>query len=218
MDFETTKVLSAGLAALGIKASQEYIDKLIAYCELIEIGNQYHSFVSASGTELVTKHILDSLAPASIFSKLIADNKYTTIADFGTGAGLPGIPLALTFPDIHFTLIDRMTKRIQFLKLVCAELNVNNVTVLETQAEHCKLQFDIITFRAFHPFEYKLFKKLFKLCTPNGVIAAYKGKQDRVHSEMLAITNLLESYSVTTLTVPELSEDRCLVIIKPKMH
>ncbi len=218
MDIETRKVLSSGLAALNIAASAEYIDNLIAYCELIEAGNQYHSFVSASGNELVTKHILDSLAPVSIFSKLIADNKYTTIADFGTGAGLPGIPLALTFPTVHFTLIDRMTKRIQFLESVIAKLNINNVTVLETQAEHCKLQFDILTFRAFRPFEYKLFKKLFKLCTPYSIIAAYKGKQDRVQSEILAIANLIESYTVAPLTVPNLNEERCLVIIKPKMH
>ncbi len=111
-----------------------------------------------------------------------------------------------------------MTKRIQFLESVIAKLSINNVTVLETQAEHCKMQFDIVTFRAFHPFEYKLFKKLFKLCTPNGVIAAYKGKQDRVHSEIIEIANLMESYTVKPLTVPYLNEERCLVIIKPRLH
>ncbi|HOT58250.1 MAG TPA: 16S rRNA (guanine(527)-N(7))-methyltransferase RsmG [Spirochaetales bacterium] len=218
MDIEAKQILSAGLASLNITASQEYCDTLIAYAELIEAGNHYHSFVAASGRDLVVKHILDSLAPVNIFTNLIAANRYNTIGDFGTGAGLPGIPLALTFPDIHFTLIDRMTKRIQFLESVIAKLSINNVTVLETQAEHCKMQFDIVTFRAFHPFEYKLFKKLFKLCTPNGVIAAYKGKQDRVHSEIIEIANLMESYTVKPLTVPYLNEERCLVIIKPRLH
>lgn len=216
MELETARMLTAGLAALAIPASQEYIDKLIAYCELIETANHYHSFVAASGKELITKHILDSLAPVPIFSKLIACNQYTTFADFGTGAGLPGIPLALTFPTIHFTLIDRMTKRIQFLESVILKLNLNNVTVLETQAEHCKMQFDVLTFRAFHPFEYKLFKKLFKLSNPYGTIAAYKGKQERVESEILAIANLISSYTVVPIAVPYLNEERCLVIIKPK--
>lgn len=216
MNNTVTNTLEAGLSALHIPVSKKYTDILIQYCELIESGNSYHSFVAASGHELIIKHILDSLAPYSIFFKLIKENHYISIADFGSGAGLPGIPLALTFPDIHCTLIDRMTKRINFLKSVVSQLDIRNVTVLETQAEHCKGQFDIITFRAFHQFEYKLFKKLFKLCTHNGIIAGYKGKPDKAEAELTTIAELIDSYTIVPLSVPFLNEARCLVLVKPK--
>jgi len=217
MDNTAIDILESGLTALHIPADQTYKHALIQYCELIETANTFHSFVAASGNELIIKHILDSLAPFNIFQRLIRENNYKTIADFGSGAGLPGLPLALTFPEIHFTLIDRMTKRITFLESAVSQLNIHNITIVETQAEHCKQQFDIITFRAFRPFEYKLFKKLFRLCTKNGIVASYKGKPDKAEAELETISGLIDSYTIVPVFVPFLDEARCLALVKPKL-
>ena len=160
------KLLSAGIEALGIQSSTGLEAKLVRYITAIEAWNPAYGLVGAAGDELVIKHILDSLAPLAVINKLLAGREGSgrtgqdlhlagqppSLADLGTGAGLPGIPLALARPDIDVALVDRMTRRIRFLEAMQTEIPLPNVTIIEEQVERAKGSYDIVTFRAFRPF------------------------------------------------------------------
>jgi 16S rRNA (guanine527-N7)-methyltransferase len=163
----------------------------------------------------VIKHILDSLAPVAIVRRLLEGRARPRIADLGTGAGLPGVPLALAFPEAEVALVDRMTRRTEFLASILDLLPLPNATVIETQVEHARGSYDLVTFRAFRPFERKLFKRVFALCDADGAVLAYKGKADRARSELPVIEGLYSSAEILPVKVPFLDDERCVAVIRP---
>jgi len=107
------------------------------------------------------------------------------IADAGSGAGLPGIPLAIALSNMDFTLIERMGRRAGFLWNTKAILGLSNIAVEEGELEKtAQGRFHLVTFRAFKPLEPKLLKALFRACAEGGVIAAYKGRREKIEEEM----------------------------------
>ena len=95
-------------------------------------------------------------------------------------------------------------------------LRVDNARVIETQVEHARGEYDLVTFRAFRPFERKLFKRVFSLCAPGGVILAYKGRADRARAELAALEGLYSKAELLPVTVPFLEDERCVVVLWPK--
>jgi 16S rRNA (guanine527-N7)-methyltransferase len=181
------------------------------YIAEIELFNPSYGLVSCkTRNELIVRHILDSLAPLDI----IADAANQNIADAGSGAGLPGIPLAIALPQYNFTLIERMQRRADFLRNVIAILKLKNVTVQECDIEDApSSSFDLITFRAFHPLTKELTKNLFFLLKTGGKLAAYKGKLEKINGEIDGeIKNIIVSKIYET-PVPFLNEERHLVLI-----
>jgi len=196
--------------------SEKIITLLHRYINEVELFNPAYGLVGAENTdELTIKHILDSLAPAGIISKLAAaaeNSASPQIADIGSGAGLPGIPLAITQPGCSFTLIERMSRRAGFLHNTKAILGLDNTAIEETQLEKSTPgRFDLITFRAFKPLEPKLLKALFKTCTEKGIIAAYKGKKEKIEEEM---NPLRVNWEAIPYKVPLLDEERHLLVIR----
>jgi 16S rRNA (guanine527-N7)-methyltransferase len=168
--------------------------------------------------ELITKHILDSLAPLGIIYRLMINGGVPRIADVGSGAGLPGIPLALALPKCEFTLIERMGRRAGFLWNTKAALHLSNVTVEEGEIEKTTGVFRLVIFRAFKPLEPKLLKALFSICKDGGFIAAYKGRREKIEQEMAPLEKLLDpsfTWEAVPYEVPFLDEERHLLIIKP---
>lgn len=221
-------LLHDGLLELGLPAEGQAHNRLLAYLEAIETWNPAYGLVGASGDELIIKHILDSLAPLAILdrlAKMAADARHakgpplessrlrTCLADLGTGAGLPGIPLALARPGWDFSLVDRMTRRIRFLEEMKRSLPLPNVDIVETQVEHAKGSFDLVTFRAFRPFERKLFKRVFAVCAPWGFVAAYKGRREKAEAELAEIEGLYAESEIIPVKVPFLEDERCLVVL-----
>ena len=192
---------------------EDIISLLELYIKEIETFNPAYGLVGTNDTnELVIKHILDSLAPLGIIYRML---KGKNIADAGSGAGLPGIPLAIALPNTHFTLIERMGRRAGFLLNTKAVLGLSSITVEESDLERvAKGRFDLVTFRAFKPLEPKLLKTLFKVCVPGGIIAAYKGKREKTEAQ----TALLQEYDwqIIPYSVPFLEEERNLLVIKSK--
>lgn len=222
------ELLSKGLAELGLDPAGGAAGALARYVQAIEAWNPAYGLVGASGDELIVKHILDSLAPLAIIDRLLAASSgpeaesaprgrpgKPCLVDLGTGAGLPGIPLAVARPELSVTLLDRMTRRIRFLAAMKTELPLPNVTIVEEQVERAKGSFDVVTFRAFRPFERKLFKKVFGVCAPGGFVAAYKGKADKARAELAEIEGLYASAEILSVTVPFLADERCLVVMRP---
>jgi 16S rRNA (guanine527-N7)-methyltransferase len=185
------------------------------YIEEIERFNPTLSLVGTTGRrELVVRHILDSLAPLGILRR--ESSGAVHIADVGSGAGLPGIPLAACLPDCRFTLIERKTRRAVFLRNTLAVLGLPNAAVEEREMEKApRFRFDVITFRAFRPLEPAVLKGLFRLLAPGGVLAAYKGRKEKIAVEMGAVRELVGSWEAIPCPVPFLEEERHLVVIRP---
>jgi 16S rRNA (guanine527-N7)-methyltransferase len=190
---------------------------LETYMAEIERFNPAYGLVGAKDRrELVVKHILDSLAPLGIIQRLVnAFPPPHRIADAGSGAGLPGIPLAICLPGAAFTLIERMGRRAGFLRNALAVLGLSNVAVEEQEMEKAAPgRYHMVSFRAFRPLEPRILKGLFRLCAPDGVLAAYKGRREKIEAEMAAAGKAVGPWEALPCPVPFLAEERHLLIIK----
>lgn len=214
MRMSTEELLEKGLLALGLESGVELFAKLAVYIAEIERLNPSLGLVGASGDELVVKHILDSLAPIGIIRGLLGRRARPRIADLGSGAGLPGVPLALALPDAEVALIDRMTRRTDFLRSLLELLPLPNAEVIEAQVEQVRGNYDLVAFRAFRPFEPKLFKRIFSLCGPEGAVIAYKGKAEKARAELAEIAGMYSSAEVVPISVPFLPDERCVVVMR----
>jgi 16S rRNA (guanine527-N7)-methyltransferase len=195
----------------------EVLRLLNLYIEEIELFNPAYGLVGVKDRrELVIKHILDSLSPLGIIFRLLKGGG--PAADLGSGAGLPGIPLAIALPDCSFTLIERMGRRAGFLRNTLAVLGLSNAAVEEGEMEKAAPgRFSLITFRAFHPLNPVILKGLFRLLLPGGVLAAYKGRQEKVEEEMAA-ARAEGNWESLPLDVPFLGEERRLVVIPRSLY
>ncbi|MDR0908467.1 MAG: 16S rRNA (guanine(527)-N(7))-methyltransferase RsmG [Spirochaetaceae bacterium] len=197
-------------------------EKLTAYISEIEMFNAAYGLVSYKTVdELIVRHILDSLSPLH----LLMQHNPKQIADAGSGAGLPGIPLAIALPDVQFTLIEKMGRRANFLRNCQAVLALPNVQIAECEvekAEQNKLsgKFDIVTFRAFRPLDAAMYKTLSKLLRPSteadqkGILAAYKGRRQNIEAEMQALETKPLHWQATPCPTPFLDEERWLVEVE----
>jgi 16S rRNA (guanine527-N7)-methyltransferase len=216
--------LEEGLVLLGCNTAP-VLSRLNTYIAEIERFNPTLSLVGTTGRrELVIRHILDSLAPVGILRRKIAglleDRRDRSggphIADVGSGAGLPGIPLAIAMPDCRFTLIERKTRRAVFLQNTLSALGLPNAAVEEREMEKApRFRFELITFRAFRPLAPPVLRGLFRLLAPGGVLAAYKGRKEKIAAEMEAVSVQVGSWEAIPCPVPFLDEERHLVVIEP---
>lgn len=203
-------LLRQGLAQLGLADRPGLEAGLLAYAAEITEWNERLGLVSLKAPEdLVVKHLLDSLAPWSVLAGL----GLGSLVDLGSGAGFPGIPLALAFPQVQTVLVERMERRAGFLESTLTALGRTDVEVLQRTFEEVKAQFDVVTFRAVTALEPKVVKKMLRLLNPGGRIAAYKGRREVVDAELAALGPWADGAEVVPLKVPFLDEERHLVIL-----
>jgi 16S rRNA (guanine527-N7)-methyltransferase len=195
---------------------EEVISLLNRYKNEIELFNSVYGLTGTNDTkELIIKHILDSLAPLGILSRLLDKIENPEIADAGSGAGLPGIPLAIAMPNCGFTLIERMGRRAAFLCNAKAMLKISNITVEESELEKTqKESFNMVIFRAFKPMEPKLLKNLTCVLKKEGIIAAYKGRLEKTKQEMASFKNFEHNWETIPYNVPFLEEERHILVIR----
>ena len=200
------ELIRRGVEELSIQYTEKQINLLNLYVNEIALWNKKLGLVNAEGEKLVIHHILDSLSGVGF----LAEMNFETASDIGSGAGLPGIPLSIFFPDRKFTLVERSGNRCGFLRN-CKELyRLDNVEVLEAGLENVEARYDIITFRAFRDFNDFL-DPLMKRLKADGHLFAYKGKMSEIEKEMKK--SGLGSYEVKKINVPYLEEERHIVII-----
>lgn len=218
--------LREGLHQLGMD-DPSLAEKMDAYIRTLQAYNAKFNLVNADAyDDIAVRHILDSLSGAVVIRTLIEKRLATgvprdaiVLADIGSGAGLPGIPLAAVFSDFQCVLVERMTKRADFLRHCAATLGLQNVSVEENQAERlAQHRFDIAAFRAFRPLEKKMTKVLLRILKDGGYLAAYKAKREKIIAEMSALP-VVPDYEIVPLTVPFLTQsaaderERNLVVI-----
>jgi 16S rRNA (guanine527-N7)-methyltransferase len=163
-------VLEEGLAQLNIPFNVDQLLKLHVFLQELEHWNKAYGFVKAAGQQLIVRHVLDSLAA---WRKISALPRRDQVADVGSGAGFPGIPLAVFLADSRFTLLEPSAKKAAFLRNVAILAHLDNVEVAEARLAEVERRFDLVVLRAFHPL-YKEIDALRQILEPGGVIIAYK--------------------------------------------
>jgi len=225
---EHEQLLARGLAALDFDISSGILERLSRYIEEIEQWNALYGLVNANEEDIVIKHVLDSLAPWRILEdifldteRLLGTDKKLLIADIGTGAGLPGIPLAIAFPHRSFLLIEKMEKRVRFLENVVTMLGLKNVLIHGIPVEEEREPLSCVVFRALRPFgDKRLFRAIWKKMQVGAVLCAYKGKIINAKLELTGLaddpvlSSLAAHAQIVPVWVPFLEEERCVVISK----
>ena len=197
--------LQAGLAELGLAPGADACERLLDYVELLTRWNTAYNLTAVRAPdEMVTRHLLDSLAVA----KLVRGD---SLADLGTGAGLPGIPLAILAPERQHTLIDSNGKKVRFLREAVRTLGLANVQVQQSRVEDARGQYDCITARAFATLG-EMLRLGGHLLAPDGIWIALKGRLSK--EEILGVPAGFAVADVMVLTVPGLGAARQVAIIK----
>jgi len=198
------RLLAPGLKNLGLNLPEVGEVKLLRYVELLARWNQAYNLTAIRDPgEMLTKHVLDSLAVLPFVAT-------GPCADVGTGAGLPGIPLAIARPEVRFTLLDSNGKKTRFVTQAVAELKLGNVEVVQarTEAWEPPVPFPQVLSRAFASLQD--FAGLAGgLAAPGGRLLAMKGA--RPDEEIAALPGGFRLLAVHPLKVPGLDAERCLV-------
>jgi len=203
--------LAHGLKALGLPATSPGNDKLLRYLGLLEKWNSAYNLTAIRDpADMVTRHLLDSLVGLPWVRG--------RVADIGSGAGCPGIALAIMNPELAVTLLDSNGKRIRFLRHVIASLGLNNVDVAHTRAEDYRpgQKFDTLVVRAFGTLSEMLAATV-HLLTAQGRIVAWKGSYPT--AEMSAVRSAGEFRCIAhRVIVPGLCAERHLLVMTSPQH
>lgn len=200
--------LDQGLAAMDIDLPAPQRERLLDYLRLLEKWNRVHNLTAIREPEqMVVLHLLDSL------SLLPHVAQARTLIDVGTGAGLPGIPLAIARPQLAVTLLDANHKKATFLRQAKAELALANVEVVCERVEKYRppAVFDLVVSRAFADLADFVAQSR-HLVGPGGALLAMKGVHPFEEIARLPATHRVET--VIALRVPTLEAQRHLVLLK----
>jgi 16S rRNA (guanine527-N7)-methyltransferase len=197
--------LAHGIAALGLDAA--LAPPLLAYLTLLDRWNRTYNLTAIRDPrEMVAKHLLDSLAMVPFVRGL------GTLADLGTGPGLPGIPLAIALPSLRVTLVESNGKKARFLREAVRTLALGNARVAESRAEALDepAAFEAITARALATLP-DILAVGGHLLPPGGRLLAMKGA--RPDDEIAALPDGWRLEAVHPLAVPGLGAERHLVVV-----
>ena len=194
-----------------IECSEEQYDKLATLVELLAKWNNALNLTAIREIDkMVVLHILDS----AVVSPLISD-KGKNIADVGTGAGFPGLVLAILNPQKHFTLIDSVAKKLSFVRTAMVSLGLKNVTIINDRCENIKVEhkFDCILSRAFAPL-CKIIEWCENIIDDNGLFVAMKANLEE--GELNELPENAEILENIPLSVPGLDAKRQAVVMRIK--
>ncbi|HED36562.1 MAG TPA: 16S rRNA (guanine(527)-N(7))-methyltransferase RsmG [Gammaproteobacteria bacterium] len=197
--------LSQGLEQLGLSVDAHRQEKLMLYLRLMLKWNRTYNLTAIRELdEMVIRHLLDSLS-------IMAYIECSRVLDVGSGAGLPGVPLAICMPDCQFVLLDSNGKKTRFLRQTKIELAIENIDIIHSRIEDYKPSsgFEVITCRAFAALN-TILDRTEHLVTSTTRIMAMKAKED-----LSVLTEGFEQRAQHRLQVPWLNEERHLLEITP---
>jgi len=198
--------LRAQALAMGVALDAAQATQLLRLLAELTAWNRAYSLTAIdTPAGMLTHHLLDSLAAGN-------DLQGARIADVGTGAGFPGLPLAVLHPAREFTLIDGTAKKIRFVAHAARVLGLRNVRAVHARAETYRAQqpFDTIVARAVASLP-ELARLAWPLCRPGTRLLAYKGQ--RPDAEMAALPAGWQLQEVRVVRIPGLDAERCLVTL-----
>ncbi len=197
-------LLQAGLHSLNLDVPAAQQQALLAYIDLLSHWNKSFNLTAIRDPrQMVNQHVLDALAALPYVSQ-------GPVLDVGSGAGLPGIPLAITRPELRFTLLDSNGKKVRFINQVVISLQLANVDVVQSRVENYQpvTTFGLIVSRAFSSLE-QLVRLSRHLLAAGGEWLAWKGRLDVL--EIQAVEELAEVRATIPIQLPGVSAARQLV-------
>ncbi len=231
---DSNRLLASGLERLGYEPSRHQLAQLDRFIGEIELWNPRLKLVGASGDELVVRHVLDSVSGPPAIRRFEASGRSVApgsspglarpawpraarIADLGSGAGFPGIPVAIMEPDTRVVLVERSGRRAGFLRNAAAATGLANVEVRECALEEYEDAVDLAVYRALLPLSSRLLLSLRRIVRDGGIIVAYKARRSRIESEIedLRRSGMAGGFEplIVPVEVPFLDEERHLLII-----
>lgn len=212
--------LQQGLAELGLDVSAAQQAQLLAYLDLIAKWNRVYNLTAVRDPhEMLTHHLLDSLAVVRPLRRVLAGLAQhaatglvaevpARLLDVGAGAGLPGVVIAITCPQVTVTCVDTVAKKAAFVQQVAASLGLPNLTGLHARVEALAGPYDVVCSRAFASLaDFTAWSHT--ALAPHGVWLAMKGKKPE--AELAALSSQVQVFHVEPLTVPGLDAERCIV-------
>ena len=203
-----TTDLQALLAKTALQVSEQQVQLLVQYVELLHKWNKAYNLTSVRDPQqMLIKHIMDSLMVGEVFEG-------ESFIDVGTGPGLPGIPLAILYPERSFVLLDSLGKRITFLRQVVFQLKLTNVQPVKARIEEYKVEtpFDGVLSRAFSSLNDMVSWCSHLVTVDHGQFFALKGQYPTEELEQLPENIKLVSSHI--ITVPELVGERHVIVLK----
>jgi 16S rRNA (guanine527-N7)-methyltransferase len=203
-------LLKTGIAELGMAADDRQIDSFLLYLsELKKWAGAYNLTGLRSDRDIVVKHFLDSV----LFSKVLPED-LRSVADVGSGAGFPGIPLAIMRPDVSLILMEPTEKKANFLRHICRTLHLGRTEVLQARIESVRgVKCDAAVTRALFTVS-EFIGKARHLLNPGGVIVLSKGP--RLEAELSGLDR--SHISVVDLKLPIENMVRHMVIVSSITH
>jgi len=199
--------LRAGAAALGVTLSDRQAEQLLAYGTLMLKWNKVYNLTAVRDPAgVMTHHLLDSLAVIAPLQRQYP--KQGRLLDVGSGAGLPGVIIAIMRPDIDVSCLDAVAKKAAFVQQVAVELELPNLRGLHARVELLEGNYNVISSRAFASLP-DFFNGSKHLLAADGVWLAMKGKTPS--DELAVLPSEVAVFHVEQLTVPGLDAERCIV-------
>lgn len=224
---DNSKLLKDSLEEMSIAATEDQIEKLIAFQDLIFENNKKFNLVGTGERENILKrHILDSVSLLTYADRLFDCKEGIKILDIGTGGGFPGIPLAILLKDSKMALLEKTGKKVDFLNKAVKSLSLDNIIVLPGRAEELAGQkkwrghFDIVVARAVTKFSI-LLELSVPFCNINGRIIFYKSK--KIFKELETRGEAIETLGgkmeeLIKVKVSGLEEFRAFLVMKKEKH
>ena len=213
---ELRATLVAGLESLQLQLTEAQIAQLMAYQAMIAKWTQVYNLTSVRDpVDMMTHHLLDSLAcvPAlQHYLKKAGLGEGSRLLDVGSGAGLPGVVIAICCPAVAVTCVDTVAKKAAFIKQSALSLKLPNLDGLHARVESITQPFDVICSRAFASLA-DFTNWSVKALASHGVWMAMKGKHPA--NEILALSEKTALFHVEHLQVPGLNAERCILWLRP---
>lgn len=200
--------LRAGVAALGLTLSEGQIGQLLAYLDWIAKWNRVYNLTAVrEPAEMLTHHLLDSLAVIAPLNRQRA-GQAIRLLDVGSGAGLPGVVIAICCPDVVVHCVDTVAKKAAFIQQVAAALLLKNLKGVHARVENLTDTYDVVSSRAFASLvDFTNWSR--QALAEGGVWMAMKGKHPA--DELAVLPAGVEVFHVEQLVVPGLDAERCIV-------
>lgn len=209
--------LRAGLQSLQLTLNDQQIAQLLDYMALIGKWTKVYNLTAVRDpAEMMTHHLLDSLAAIVPLTRHLQNaglGQGARLLDVGSGAGLPGVVIAICCPGVAVTCVDTVAKKAAFIKQAALALKLPNLTGLHARVESLVQPFDVICARAFASLTDFTNWSVAALA-PGGVWMALKGKHPA--DELAALPESIEVFHVEQLQVPGLAADRCILWLRRK--
>lgn len=214
------QTLRAGLATLQLVLGDAQIQQLMDYQTLISKWTQVYNLTAVRDpAEMMTHHLLDSLAAVPPLQRHFkqAGFEHSRLLDVGSGAGLPGVVIAICCPEVAVTCVDTVNKKATFIKQAALSLKLPNLTGLHARVESLNPSntqpFDVVCSRAFASLvDFTQWSA--NALARQGVWMAMKGRQPG--DELALLPPTIEVFHVEQLRVPGLNAERCLLWLRPQ--